>query len=328
MKSLVNRAIRRPTVAVLYGTCMGATLPILAPVASPTGVLWLTGFLVAGHTICAVAVLWFWHKDSLVLILSQNRLWWGRYISDRDFVFSSMTRQAPLLLIGSGALIGATVPAVIWGLQPLVWTLVLNLNKQRWSCSDRALGAFVMGFVGCAFTVMAQPSEIKGNILLMTIGCFLALSGTVLDGLGACNLAWGYKVSSSIVADNSDDLLLTGSLLANLLGCGVGAITAIVLALATDGNHGNTTTLVAIGLFSIPWSFATYGWRSAGTFSKNSSVFVLGSAIPAVTVGYAALLGLLEDINLLWLSIGVTMVIIASTVGIREARHISPVRET
>ena len=152
---------------------VGAVLPLVSTVASSVGVWWLVCWLFAGYSVAMVGMLVVFHRDSVKLLLSQNFQWWKAMSYTRDMGLSLIARLAPLPLLAGSALIGPTLPAVIWGMQPMVWTFVLNSSNSRWSCSSKAWRAFILGFFGCVFTVLAQPADIRGDVLLLTTGACL-----------------------------------------------------------------------------------------------------------------------------------------------------------
>ena len=298
---------------------VGAVLPLVPTVASSVGVWWLVCWLFAGYSVSMVGMLVVFHRDSVKLLLSQNFQWWKAMSYTRDMGLSLIARLAPLPLLAGSALIGPTLPAVIWGMQPMVWTFVLNSSNSRWSCSSKAWRAFILGFFGCVFAVLAQPADIRGDGLLLATGCLLAVAATVTDGFGSANLAWGDRAARRLPQLAPDDMALTAALCVNLPSTFIAFTVALTLALVTHNPMGDITPALATFAFGIPWASATYAWRKCGMISSNTGVFVIGSAAPAVTTLYAAALGLLSGINLGWLVAGVVMVSVASIVGATDA---------
>ena len=299
---------------------VGAVLPLVSTVASSVGVWWLVCWLFAGYSVAMVGMLFVAHRDSVKLLLSQNFQWWKALSCNRDMGLSLIARLSPLPLLSGSALIGPTVPAVVWGMQPMVWTFVLNSSSSRWACSSKAWRAYMLGFFGCMFTVLAQPADIRGDVLLLTAGCLLAVVATVTDGFGSANLAWGDRVARRFPQPAPDDMALTAALCVNLPSTFFAFMVALTLALATHNPMGDITPALATFAFGIPWASATYAWRKCGMISSNTGVFVIGSAAPAATTIYAAALGLLSGINLGWLTVGVAAVMVASLVGATDAR--------
>ena len=201
--------LRNAPTAAVVGMLVGAVTPVLPALMSSVGVLWLVCWVLIGYCISLFGIISIGHHGSAALLLSQNRRGWAALSRNRDLVLSLLGRQSLLLMILSTALIGPTLPAVVWGMQPLVWTYVLNSSGNGWACSDRSWKAFGLGFLGCAITVLAQPADLRGDGALLLVGSLLAVGATLADGCGSSNLAWGARVARFVPRSEPDNMTLT-----------------------------------------------------------------------------------------------------------------------
>ena len=260
---------------------------------------------------------------------------WGRdwetvihTATGRGFWLYAVGRLSIVLLLASAAISGPTVAAVVYGLWPVGWSMVLRRSTRVAAGEDRykhvgarTAATSLAACAGAMLTVLAQPLTLRSDSALIAAGMGLALAALAVDGFNGLNLALGIGAARRSGLGDSAGVevwfTVAVAVLIGVVGC-----SAVAVALATaSGVAASAPDAAVCVLFGAVLAAATSVLgRWALSLSDNSMLTVIGCATPALSVAYLAALDMLEDIDIARLVAGTTVVVVAGGMAIFSSR--------
>ena len=304
---------------VVVSVMLFAPVPSLPPLVPSVGVLWLTAYMQIGHCAATVLLCLWRHRVAIEALMSRPWQQWMPHMRSREFVLSLLARNAALCVLPAAVLIGPTLVAVVWGLLPMVYALLLSYSardsgeRMYEPAGARIWTAFGVGFTGCVLAVLAQPVEVLHNGWLLAAGLCLAATGALIDGCIAFNVVWGMAAGADSPSECRHDAQLVCSVAVSVPGSVITVAVVVALSrfvsLGGIGAPGQIAASVGFGFFL---AVAPYMWRLASFRTATVGVFVAASWQTAASVGFAVLMGQAEQVSDLYLAISALTVTIAA----------------
>ena len=224
---------------------------------------------------------------------------WGRdwqavvhTATGRGFWLYTVGRLSIVLLLASAAISGPTIAAVVYGLWPIGWAMVLRRSTRVAAGEDRyqlvgarTAAASMAACGGAMLTVLAQPLAVRSDSPLVAAGIALALVALAVDGLNGLNLALGIGAARRSGLGDSAGVevwfTVAVAALIGVVGCSVVAA-GLAAAAGIVASAADAATCVLFGAVLATATSVLGRW--ALSLSDNSMLTVIGCATPALSV--------------------------------------------
>ena len=253
-------------------------------------------------------------------------------VAGRGFWLCAVGRLSLWLMLASVAIAGPTVAAVVYGLWPIGWSMWLRRSTSAITGEDRyrqvggrTAAASVAACAGAMLTVLAQPAAVRADWVLMTAGVAVALAALAVDGFNGLNLALGIGAARRSGSGDSVEVEVWFTVaVAVLVGVVASCVVTTVAAVSVGIGASAADAAICVLFGAVLTAAVSLLSRWALFLTDNSMLTVVGCATPALSVAYLALLGMLEDLNVVLLGVGTAVVVVAGAMVVGSARGAGP----
>ena len=254
------------------------------------------------------------------LVVAATRIRWRRHLRSPYLAGCAVARLGVLLLFGAVSLLGPTVPAVLWALWPIPWTLGLirtakdsqgsryrRVTSARWVATLVACG-------GCAAVAVSQPASIWPTGWVLAAGLVMCAVGVAVDGANVLSFRWGIDLCADTATTEPRDET-AGAVAAVLIGTIISTPVVAATAVVAGQPTGGIRTFAVCVALGVCYGVGSVTNRAAHSATTTATLVALGSWSPVITAAILAAAGHLVGFDTIWLGVGVAAVAVGGYVA-------------
>ena len=305
-----RRGARTALWLMVVTVAVDGLLPTFRVFVTDVGTLWLVVWVQFGAVTAHGAYI---AAAAPGLAKAATRIRWRPHLRSPYLAGCAVARLGVLLLLGAVSLLGPTLPAVLWALWPIPWTLGLvrtakdsqgsryqRVTPARWAAILVACG-------GCAAVGASQPATSWPTGWMLAAGLAMCAVGVTMDGANVLSFRWGIDLCADTATTGPRDetaAAVAAAMVGTIISTPVIAATAAVAGQPTGGIETFAVCVVLGACYGV----GSVTNRAAHTATTTATLVTLGSWSPVITAGILAAAGRLAGFNTTWLIVGVAAV--------------------